>query len=186
LAYLGYLAGYQHISDTMVDMNYRKAAFDMMMKAQAPSLSMPKGTDLCGYATLLIKRFSNSSLKHQTAQIAMDGSQKIPQRLGKSLQFHLQNGSDFKWLALGIAGWMRFIAGVDENGEAISIHDPMLDLLSEITQQHGLNVSIVPALLAIETIFDREIGQNQQVIEAVSLAYQSLLDIGAKATVAAL
>lgn len=30
----------------MTDEGYRKAAFDMMMQAQAPSLTMPEGTDL--------------------------------------------------------------------------------------------------------------------------------------------
>ncbi|MDW3116322.1 fructuronate reductase, partial [Vibrio sp. 1727] len=89
LAYLGYLGGYAHISDTMTDEGYRKAAFDMMMQAQAPSLTMPEGTDLEGYAKLLIERFTNPSLKHKTWQIAMDGSQKIPQRMGGSLRFHL-------------------------------------------------------------------------------------------------
>lgn len=52
-----------------------------MMQEQAPTLSMPEGTDLNAYATLLIERFSNPSLRHRTWQIAMDGSQKLPQRL---------------------------------------------------------------------------------------------------------
>lgn len=186
LAYLGYLGGYQHISDTMTDVNYRKAAFDMMVKAQAPSLIMPVGTDLDSYAMLLINRFTNPSLKHKTSQIAMDGSQKIPQRMSGSLRYHLQNGSDFKWIALGIAGWMRYISGIDEKGNVFEIHDPMSKMLSEISKKHGLHHSIVPVLLSIETIFDAEIGQNEKVIKAVSAAYQSLLDNGAKATVAAI
>lgn len=56
----------------------------MMMLAQAPSLKMPEGTDLEAYAKLLIDRFTNPSLKHKTWQIAMDGSQKIPQRMGEA------------------------------------------------------------------------------------------------------
>ena len=186
LAYLGYLGGFEHISDTMTDPSYRKAAFDMMMQAQAPSLTMPEGADLESYAALLINRFENPSLKHQTWQIAMDGSQKIPQRMGGSLRFHLEQGSDFKWLALGIAGWMRFISGVDEQGNDIDVRDPMATILREICDSHGLNTSVVPALLSIESIFASEIGQNVQVINAVKNAYQSLLNNGAKATVAAL
>lgn len=186
LAYLGYLGGYDHISDTMTDAGYRKAAFDMMMKAQAPSLNMPQGTDLESYARLLIERFSNPSLKHRTWQIAMDGSQKIPQRLGGSLKYHLANGSDFSWLATAIAGWMRYVSGVDEQGNPIDVRDPMADVLRDICEQHGQNVSVVPALLAVEAIFPIELGQNPAVIAAVSKAYQSLLDNGARATVAAL
>lgn len=186
LAYLGYLGGYAHISDTMTDQGYRKAAFDMMMQAQAPSLIMPDGTDLEAYAKLLINRFTNPSLKHQTWQIAMDGSQKIPQRMGGSLRFHLQQSSDFKWLAVGIAGWMRFVSGIDEQGNEIDVRDPMSAMLRGVCDSHGLNVSVVPALLSVEAIFAPEIGQNSEVIKAVTMAYQSLLDNGAKATVAAL
>lgn len=186
LAYLGYLGGYAHISDTMTDAGYRKAAFDMMMLAQAPSLKMPEGTDLEAYAKLLIDRFTNPSLKHKTWQIAMDGSQKIPQRMGGSLKFHLDQGSEFKWLAAGIAGWMRYVSGVDEQGNEIDVRDPMATMLRSVCDQHGLNVTVVPALLGIEAIFPREIGQNPIVIDAVSSTYQSLIDHGAKATVAAL
>lgn len=186
LAYLGYLGGYDHISDTMTDEGYRKAAFDMMMKAQAPSLNMPEGTDLQAYATMLIDRFTNPSLKHRTWQIAMDGSQKIPQRLGGSLKYHLKNGSDFSWIAAGIAGWMRYVAAVDEQDNAIDVRDPMAAQLKEICDQHGLDSSVVPALLSLEAIFSPEIGTNQKVIDAVSDAYQSLVDYGARATVAAL
>ncbi|PTC06435.1 fructuronate reductase [Vibrio mediterranei] len=186
LAYLGYLGGYAHISDTMTDAGYRKAAFDMMMLAQAPSLKMPEGTDLEAYAKLLIDRFTNPSLKHKTWQIAMDGSQKIPQRMGGSLKFHLDQGSEFKWLAAGIAGWMRYVSGIDEQGNEIDVRDPMATILRSVCDQHGLNVTVVPALLGIEAIFPREIGQNPIVIDAVSSAYQSLIDHGAKATVAAL
>ncbi|WP_428773328.1 mannitol dehydrogenase family protein [Vibrio sp.] len=186
LAYLGYLGGYEHISDTMTDEGYRKAAFDMMMKAQAPSLNMPAGTNLESYATLLIDRFINPSLKHRTWQIAMDGSQKIPQRMGGSLKYHLANDSDFRWVATAIAGWMRYIAGVDEQGNPIDVRDPMAESLRDICDQHGLNVSVVPALLSVEAIFPRELGKDSRVIDAVSSAYQSLLDKGARATVAAL
>ncbi len=186
LAYLGYLGGYDHISDTMTDDGYRKAAFDMMTKAQAPSLNMPEGTDLQAYAAMLIERFTNPSLKHRTWQIAMDGSQKIPQRLGGSLKYHLANGSDFSWIAAGIAGWMRYVSAVDEKGNPIDVRDPMAEQLKAICDEHGLNASVVPALLSVEAIFWPEVGQNPQVIEAISKAYQSLVDNGARATVAAL
>ncbi|GHL46067.1 hypothetical protein ECZU29_09170 [Escherichia coli] len=73
LAYLGYLGGYETIADTVTNPAYRKAAFALMMQEQAPTLSMPEGTDLNAYATLLIERFSNPSLRHRTADC--DGRQ---------------------------------------------------------------------------------------------------------------
>ena len=38
LAYLGYLAGYQHINDRMEDEHYRYAAYGLMLQEQAPTL----------------------------------------------------------------------------------------------------------------------------------------------------
>ncbi|VEC55851.1 Putative D-mannonate oxidoreductase [Klebsiella aerogenes] len=53
LAYLGYLAGYQHINDCMQDDNYRRAALSLMLDEQAPTLKV-QGVDLSRYASLLI------------------------------------------------------------------------------------------------------------------------------------
>jgi Mannitol-1-phosphate/altronate dehydrogenases len=97
LAYLGYLAGYQHINDCMEDANYRKAAHALMLKEQAPTLKV-KGVDLPRYADLLIERYSNPALKHRTWQIAMDGSQKLPQRMLDSVRWHLaKNATSRCW-----------------------------------------------------------------------------------------
>ncbi|PSW22037.1 fructuronate reductase [Photobacterium sanctipauli] len=186
LAYLGYLGGYPHISDTMTNEHYRQAAFDMMMKAQAPTLTMPEGTDLEGYAKLLIDRFTNPSLKHQTWQIAMDGSQKIPQRMGGSLRHHLANGSDYKWLAMGIAGWMRYISAQDEKGDAIDVRDPMVDQFKAIYKEHGINPTAVRALLGIESIFGTDLIENESFINEVTNAYQLIITKGARAAVASL
>ena len=186
LAYLGYLGGYAHISDTMTNPDYRKAAFDMMIKAQAITLNMPKGTDLEGYAHLLIERFSNPSLKHQTWQIATDGSQKIPQRMGGSLRFHLENGSDYKWLTMGIAGWMRYVGGVDEKGNAIDIRDPLAETFAAINFKHQDSAAKVKALLSIETIFDKALLENAAFVKQLIDAYQLVTIKGARYAVASL
>ncbi|WP_394145373.1 mannitol dehydrogenase family protein [Vibrio atypicus] len=185
LAYLGYLGGYKHISDAMENDYYHRAASEMM-KSQAASLDMPEGTDLNAYARLLIERFSNPNLKHQTWQIAMDGSQKIPQRFAGSLKYHLEQGSNFSWLATAIAAWMRYVSGQDEQGNDIDVVDPMREILRGVCDVHGKCISVVPALLSIESIFPPELGRNPQVIGTVSAAYQSLIDNGSRETVAQL
>lgn len=186
LAYLGYLGGYDHISDTMTNPAYRKAAFDMMIKAQATSLNMPEGTDLEAYAHLLIERFSNPALKHQTWQIATDGSQKIPQRLGGSLHFHLKNGSEHKWLIMGIAGWMRYVGGVDEKGSQIDIRDPLVKIFTTINATHEDNAKKVKALLSIESIFDKALLENSAFVKQLIDAYQLVAIKGARYAVASL
>ncbi|MGU0043331.1 mannitol dehydrogenase family protein [Escherichia coli] len=89
LAYLGYLAGYQHINDCMEDEHYRYAAYGLMLQEQAPTLKV-QGVDLQDYANRLIARYSNPALRHRTWQIAMDGSQKLPQRMLDSVRWHLR------------------------------------------------------------------------------------------------
>ncbi|WP_065358064.1 mannitol dehydrogenase family protein [Kluyvera georgiana] len=185
LAYLGYLAGYQHINDCMGDDNYRRAAHDLMLKEQAPTLKV-QNVDLARYADLLIERYTNPALRHRTWQIAMDGSQKLPQRMLDSVRWHLADNSSFTLLALGVAGWMRYVGGVDEQGNAIEVCDPLLPVIQAAVQQSEEGESRVKALLAIEAIFGKDLPQQGQFVDQVTNAYLSLLSKGAKATVAAM
>ncbi|OKV30443.1 fructuronate reductase [Escherichia coli] len=185
LAYLGYLGGYETIADTMTNPDYLKAAFSLMMQEQAPTLSMPEGTDLNAYATLLIERFSNPSLRHRTWQIAMDGSQKLPQRLLDPVRLHLQNGGSWRHLALGVAGWMRYTQGVDEQGNAIDVVDPMLAEFQKVNAQYQ-GADRVKALLGLSGIFADDLPQNADFVGAVTAAYQQLCERGARECVAAL
>lgn len=184
LAYLGYLAGYQHINDCMGDENYRRAAHDLMLKEQAPTLKV-QNVDLARYADLLIARYTNPALRHRTWQIAMDGSQKLPQRMLDSVRWHLADNSSFTLLALGVAGWMRYVGGVDEQGNAIEVCDPLLPVIQAAVAKSEEGESRVQALLAIDAIFGQDLPQNSQFVTQVTTAYLSLLSKGAKATVAA-
>ena len=183
LAYLGYLAGYQHINDCMGDENYRRAAHDLMLKEQAPTLKV-QNVDLARYADLLIARYTNPALRHRTWQIAMDGSQKLPQRMLDSVRWHLADNSSFTLLALGVAGWMRYVGGVDEQGNAIEVCDPLLPVIQAAVAQSEEGESRVKALLAVEAIFGKDLPLNGQFVDQVINAYLSLLSKGAKATVA--
>lgn len=183
LAYLGYLAGYQHINDCMEDANYRKAAHALMLKEQAPTLKV-KGVDLARYADLLIDRYSNPALRHRTWQIAMDGSQKLPQRMLDSVRWHLAHKSDFSLLALGVAGWMRYVDGKDEQGNEIEVCDPLLSTIQSVVKNSEQGEARVKALFGIEAIFGKELPLEGKFVDQVTQAYLSLLAKGAKATVA--
>ena len=186
LAYLGYLAGYEYIADAMADPAFKKAALALMLNEQVPTLTMPKGTDLEAYAASLIDRYCNTNIKHRTWQIAMDGSQKLPPRLLNSIRYHLKNGSDFTNLALAVAGWMRYVSGVDEQGEAIDVRDPLAATLKSICEKHGPNVSVVKALVLVDEIFAKDLIKSEVFINSIEIAYQTLLLKGAKHSVAEL
>ena len=181
LAYLGYLAGYAHISDCMQDASYRRAARHLMMAEQAPTLRI-SGVDLGAYADSLIARFSNPALQHRTWQIAMDGSQKLPQRLLDGIRIHLKQGSRWPLLALGVAAWMRYVSGVDDMGNAIDIRDPLAEKIRAIVEtSHDENR--VAALLTMQEIFGSDLPANPQFVQAVEQAWQSLVREGARQAV---
>ena len=181
LAYLGYLAGYAHISDCMQDASYRRAARHLMMAEQAPTLRI-SGVDLGAYADSLIERFSNPALQHRTWQIAMDGSQKLPQRLLDGIRIHLKQGSRWPLLALGVAAWMRYVSGVDDMGNAIDIRDPLVEKIRAIVEtSHDENR--VAALLTLQEIFGSDLPANPQFVQAVEQAWQSLVREGARQAV---
>ncbi|MGM3162339.1 mannitol dehydrogenase family protein [Dickeya undicola] len=185
LAYLGYLAGYEHINNGMDDPCYRQAVRHLMLQEQAPTLHV-SGVDLAAYADQLLERFANPALKHRTWQIAMDGSQKLPQRMLASLRWHLAHGSDHRALTLGVAGWMRYVGGIDDAGQAIDIRDPLAATLQQIVSTTQDDAERVRGLLSINSLFGDDLPGNATWVAELTDAYLSLRDKGAKATVAAL
>jgi len=181
LAYLGYLAGYQHINDCMEDEHYRVAAHALMIKEQAPTLKV-KGVDLAHYADLLIARYSNPALRHRTWQIAMDGSQKLPQRMLEGIRVHLERGSAWPLLALGVAGWIRYVSGTDERGNAIDVRDPLSDKIRTAVEASS-DADRVNALVALSEVFGDALAQNAVFVEAVNQAYQRIVRHGARQAV---
>lgn len=177
LAYLGYLAGFQHISDCMQDSAFREAAYRLMLNEQAPTLQITN-VDLNQYATNLLERFANPALKHKTWQIAMDGSQKLPQRMLEGIRIHLARQSEWPLLALGIAGWMRYVSGVDDSGADIDIRDPLSDKIRAIVAG-STESERVTALLSLHEIFATDLAQNPQFVAAVEQAWQRLAQHGA-------
>lgn len=180
LAYLGYLAGYEHISDTMTNDDFRKLARHFMLEVQAPTLNMPEGTDLVEYADLLIDRFTNPSLKHQTWQIAMDGSQKLPQRWVESIRFHIANGGDLSVLSVAVAAWIRYISGVDEKTDPIDVRDPMKKIFEMLFTRRGIKVEVVKPILGLTAIFGEDIIENSEFVEQVEMSFNQLRNIRAK------
>lgn len=182
LAYLGYLAGYQHINDCMADVNFRRAAQRLMLDEQAPTLSV-KGVDLRQYAGQLVERFSNPALQHRTWQIAMDGSQKLPQRMLDSVRWHLEQGDEWPCLALGIAGWMRYVSGMDDAGEAIEVRDPLAEKIQRLVAGSSENERVC-ALLSLSEIFGSDLPANERFVQRVSAAWDELCQKGARQAVA--
>lgn len=184
LAYLGYLAGFETIAATMTDERF--AAFARgVMEESAPTLSMPVGTDLGGYSASLLKRFANPALHHRTWQIAMDGSQKLPQRLLGTMQDRLRLGLPIDTHALAVAGWMRYVTASDEQGRTIDVRDPLAPELAAIAKTAGpVADRLAPALLDVRSIFG-EFGADPRLRSAVTRALAQLYELRARQAVQA-
>ncbi|MEH3825626.1 fructuronate reductase [Enterobacter roggenkampii] len=176
LAYLGYLAGYAHINECMEDTAFREAARRLMLNEQAPTLRI-KDVDLTAYADSLIERFANPALQHRTWQIAMDGSQKLPQRMLDGIRVHLERNTPWSLLALGVAGWIRYVSG-----NAIDVRDPLSDKIRTIVNASS-DIDRVPALLGLSEVFGHDLAHNRVFVEAVSQAYQRITRHGARQAV---
>lgn len=186
IAYLGYLAGYETVSDTVADPDFARLVRAMMDDEITPTLAMPPGANLSGYKNALMARFANPALRHRTWQIAMDGSQKLPQRLLGTIRDRLAKGAPIDRLALGVAGWMRYVAGKDEKGAAIDVRDPMAQKLATIAASAGPVASrLAPALMGIGEIFGADLPVDPRFNAPVLAALEELFERGARATVAA-
>ena len=149
LAYLGYLAGQETIADCMA--NPVLAGFVQRIWRQEiiPALIPPPGVDLPAYAQALFARYANPAIRHRTWQIAMDGSQKLPQRILGTLQTNMQDARPSPGLMLAVAAWMIYVSGTDLTGKPIDVKDPLAPRLKEA----AISPDPVKALLAISEVF---------------------------------
>jgi fructuronate reductase len=187
LAYLGYLAGYETVADVMADPDFARLAHRMMEDEIAPTLAVPPGVDVSAYAAALRDRFRNPALKHRTWQIAMDGSQKLPQRLLGTIRDRLRDDGSIDGLALGVAAWMRYVTGTDEKGQPIDVRDPIATQLRAVAEAAGPSPDrLAPALLATEAVFGSDLPQQPRLVRSVTTALDGLFRTGAARSVAAL
>jgi fructuronate reductase len=185
LAYLGFLAGHATIAQAAADALLGRLAERQMAEEIAPTLASPPGTDLSRYCATLLSRFRNPALPHRTAQVAMDGSQKLPQRLLGTVRDRLAGGGSIRHLSLAIAGWMRYASGVDEHGARIEVSDPLAARYAAIAAgAHGDATRLARGFLGLAAIFGDDLPATPAFVEAVTHHLESLLHRGVAATLA--
>ncbi|MDN3559288.1 mannitol dehydrogenase family protein [Vreelandella neptunia] len=175
LAYLGALAGIETVYEGINNAELRALLRRYMIEEAAPTLEMPEGIDLDAYADSLLERFANDSLRHRLQQIAMDGSQKLPQRWLSGALERSTAGQSSPCVALGIAAWIRYTAGQDLQGNSYPVDDPLTKRFAELHQRHGSDPSaLVAAYLAMDDVVPSELAAYKGFVQAVLVAYQAL------------
>jgi len=183
LAYLGYLAGHATIYDTVSDPAFAAFCRHLWRDEIIPGLHPPEGIDLQDYANALFGRYSNPAIRHLTWQIAMDGSQKLPQRILATIADNLAAGRGSPGLILAVAGWMRYVGGIDENGRKIEVSDPLAERLKSLSDRAADAAAKVDALLSVREIFAADMAGDHRFRDPLVTAFSNLTKRGAQACV---
>jgi fructuronate reductase len=125
LAYIGLGAGHDFVHQAIADPDIRPVIDRLLREEAAPTIDAAPGQDLAAYTDALLDRFANPALNHRLIQIAMDGSQKIPQRWLETLAWHQARGQRCPSLEAAIAAWIAFLRSDHP------IDDPLADKLRE-------------------------------------------------------
>ncbi|RZJ83063.1 MAG: mannitol dehydrogenase family protein, partial [Brevundimonas sp.] len=178
IAYLGALSGHEHVHEAVAVPAFRAYVEALWDEAQT-TLDPPPGLDIPAYREALMARFSNAALMHRTRQIAMDGSQKLPQRLLAGAAERLAAGQDIDAMALGVAAWMKWQSGVTEGGETVVVDDPLASKTAELLAGAADDQARVSALLSLSAVFPPALAADDRFAVAVTGAYLSLSQNGA-------
>jgi fructuronate reductase len=184
-AYLGFLAGHEFIYQVAAQPAFVAWMRRFMADEASPALVTPPGIDLAAYREALVRRFANPALPHRTQQIAMDGSQKLPQRILATIRDNLAAGRPVQLAALAVAGWMRYVYGEDEQGRAIDVSDPLQPQFAALAARHrGDPAGFAQGLLGLRAIFDEDLHNEPRFAEPVTRWLTQLFAQGAANTVA--
>jgi fructuronate reductase len=173
LAYLGLLAGHETVAGAMEDADLAAFVGTMMRRDILPTLAAPRGLDLTGYIQAILKRFRNPAIRHALAQIAWDGSQKLPFRLLGTIQDNLLAGRPVDRLCVPVVAWMHFVRRKAVDGEQVV--DPLAKRLFDIGKHCQNRASAdLPMFLALEQVFAAALVGNEIFTSGLARAYDGL------------
>jgi fructuronate reductase len=134
LAYIGLARGHERVDEAIADPSLAPLINVLMREEAARSFEPAPGQDLGAYADLLLARFANRARPHRLRQIAMDGSQKIPQRWLDTLRIAQSQGRRCAALLQALGAWLAFV-----RGDYGAVEDPAAPELGALWRQHGIN-----------------------------------------------
>ena len=183
LAYLGYLAGFDTISECVSDdsmINYIKYLWE---KEIIPTLETPEGENLNDYCVDLLERYQNPAIEHGTWQIAMDGSQKLPQRILETVSDLIKQKRSYQGLALAIAGWIKYVTGIGLDGQTIDVRDPLANDFSMIAKKSKTSEDYVDFILDQSKVFPANLVDSSAFRKEIQKSYKFLEQYGSLGSV---
>ena len=173
LAIFGCLLGFTKISDEMNDEDLKTLVTKLGYNECLPVVCNPGILDPEKFLKeVLEERFPNPFLPDTPQRIATDTSQKLPIRYGITISSYLNERPEklpeLKLVPLVIAGWLRYLLAVDDNGNTFEISsDPLADFFQkELAKQgiyYGMEDSVkgkLAGILSNETVFGVDINKT--------------------------
>jgi len=160
LAYAGLMLGHSTVDQAVAD-PVLLALVRAYFAEAIPTISVD--VDLNSYCEALLVRFANDSLNHRLAQIAMDGSQKIPQRWLNGVTERSAQGKESPVTALAFACWLIHHRGAPHDAAPYPVNDPLADQMAfcvdddrAVWVERVLAVSaVVPSAIATDASFKK-------------------------------
>jgi len=183
LAYAGFLADCPFVRDVMAH-PHLPALVARHMAAAAATLEPLPGIDFTAYAADLSERFRNPAIAHETYQIAMDGTEKLPQRLLEPAVHALTHGQDIRRFAFAVATWMRYTLGRHDGGAGYALRDPREAAISAAIAGRTTAEAISSALHGLPGLFPDRLRSDPTWRSAVADVLGRFLGDGVSATIA--
>jgi fructuronate reductase len=155
LAYAGSVRGHVTIADAMTDSSCVSWLHEWWQEAAA-RLSLP-ASDVASYLDALTTRFDNPRIQHRLAQIATDGSQKLPIRVLPVLRAQRADGAASPAALRILAAWLCFLRAAATAGT--EVNDPRTaELAAAVTG------SMNDAARRLITLLDVELADDDNLI----------------------
>ncbi|MGI9425146.1 MAG: mannitol dehydrogenase family protein, partial [Hyphomicrobiaceae bacterium] len=139
-----------------------------------PTLPAVADVDFHQYFETVCGRFLNSAVADTIERLCIDGSSRQPKFVLPTIQSRLEAGESIDGLALELALWCRYCAGVDQEGTAITI----VDVNAEALTQHAQRARTDPdAFLELEMVFG-SLGKAPALRRAFSSALETVWKTG--------
>jgi mannitol 2-dehydrogenase len=179
MCYFGHLAGYRYAHEAVGDEAIAAFLLRYMDREATPTLKPVPGIDLDAYKATLIERFLNPEVRDTLARLCAESSDRIPKWLVPVIRDQLETGGEIECSAAIVASWARYAEAVDEQGEPITVVDPLRDELVAIAQTQRAEPL---AFLRNRALFG-DLSDDARFTAAYLAALTSLHERGAAATV---
>jgi len=123
LAIFGCLFNINYIYEVMSDPLCSELVYRQSYEESLPVVEHPGKIDPKEFLREVLKeRLPNPNIPDTPARIITDTSQKVGVRYGNTIIAHGNKAKELKYIPFAIAGWCRYLMGIDDNGNLMNLN----------------------------------------------------------------